>query len=318
VIGGGLSSEASVVGTNMPSVIGLRVVLPTGEILDTNGRGTNIHRASASIVDGDGPILTPIFLGDGGVLGVKVQATLQLRPPASRHAAREWEFASFDAVWVVLTRLRASREVPYSSIRVSQANGSWLFSCVCKANDQATLRSRMRQLDKVLASSAGRSVGHSGPWKIREGRRELTKAPAHHELPRVVVAGIFGNAEFPEAFARVLTLLTEKVRTKRLRSLGIAEPLVAFRPHSRRAMYTSMSLTYDPTVPTGRTAAAKLAAQGYRLINQLGGHLEPLQGEASRIVAEGWSDEYRAIILGLKRLVDPKGILNPGLWGLKY
>lgn len=314
VIGGGLSEAASVLGANAQSVIGLKVVLPTGRVLDTNAGGSNVNRQEAVIVDGDGPILTPLFLGDGGALGVKVHATLRLRPVASRQAGGEWIFPTFDTVWLAVSELRTMREVPYSALRVRQADGLWQLAFVCRTQDETLLQSRTRQIEGVLESRSGRVVhGGESSWPKVSSSDD---AAADGDPRRTVVAAIFGNREFPSAFKRLRELLEAKTQSDNLKELGVTMSSVAFRPHTRHATYVTMSLAYDPGVAGGRTAAARLGRAGYRLVSRLGGHVEPLQGDATNIVAEGWSAEYRQLVGGLKRLVDPKGILNPGLWNL--
>lgn len=314
VVGGGLSEAASVLGANSRSVIGLKVVLPTGSILDTNAGGSNVNRQEAVIVDGDGPILTPLFLGDGGALGVKVHATLRLKPAPSRQAVGQWIFPTFDTVWLAVTDLRTMREVPYSALRVRQADGSWQVTFVCTTDDETLLQLRIRQIEGVLRSRSGQVVqGAESKWP----NASASDSAADDDDPRrIVIAAIFGNREFPRAFKRIRDLLNAGIQADNLNELRVAMSSVAFRPHSRHATYVTMSLAYDPDMPDGRTAAAKLARAAYRLVSRLGGHLEPLQGDASNIVAEAWSVEYRQLVGGLKRLVDPKGVLNPGLWNL--
>ncbi len=65
----------------------MTVVLLTGEILRTNAGGSNAHRRCSVITAEDGPSLTPLFIGDGGSLGIKAEVTLALVPAPSDRLA---------------------------------------------------------------------------------------------------------------------------------------------------------------------------------------------------------------------------------------
>lgn len=75
-------------GTSAETMIGLKIVTGTGELV-TTGSAATIHRPSPFFRN-YGPDLTGLFLGDCGAFGIKVEATLQLIP-----AAEAVEVASF-------------------------------------------------------------------------------------------------------------------------------------------------------------------------------------------------------------------------------
>ena len=60
----------------------------------------------------------------------------------------------------------------------------------------------------------------------------------------------------------------------------------------------------------------ELQKEGYRRVVEMGGLPEPHQGYASRASAAAWSPQYRGLMSGLKKMLDPNNILNPGLWDL--
>ncbi len=87
-VGGGISHHSvggggcAKYGTCTNQLVGLQVVLPNGDIIETGSRA-NIHNKSHFNRFGNGPDLTGLFCGDNGILGVKTQVTLQVfpRPP---------------------------------------------------------------------------------------------------------------------------------------------------------------------------------------------------------------------------------------------
>lgn len=59
------------------AALGLKVVLPTGDIVQTGGGpGTNVHQKGLSCVKLGGPDITGLFIGDGGVFGIKTEAAI--------------------------------------------------------------------------------------------------------------------------------------------------------------------------------------------------------------------------------------------------
>ena len=88
-VGGALSNDAAFFGSarhgsSRGSVLGLTIVLADGSVLVT---GTHRFEPHPHPI---GPDLTPLFLGDGGALGIKAAATLALVP-----RGEETRFASF-------------------------------------------------------------------------------------------------------------------------------------------------------------------------------------------------------------------------------
>jgi FAD/FMN-containing dehydrogenase len=84
-IGGALGSNATGHGTGDmgDDLLGIQVVLPTGEILETGARATH---ADLPVIRHYGPDLTGVFLHDAGAFGIKTQATLRLTKAATHYA----------------------------------------------------------------------------------------------------------------------------------------------------------------------------------------------------------------------------------------
>lgn len=94
-VGGALSQNSlfhgsGVHGTVADSVIGLQVVLPSGEIVQT---GSAAHKHSNGFWRHFGPDMTGIFTADTGAFGVKVVATLRLiqTPPSTAYMAFKFD-----------------------------------------------------------------------------------------------------------------------------------------------------------------------------------------------------------------------------------
>jgi FAD/FMN-containing dehydrogenase len=176
-----------------------------------------------------------------------------------------------------------------------------------RASSPELLASHVGSVEQILEASGGQL-----------DRTETSAVPSRDwfiNVDRAVVGFIFGRAQFLEAFKRIRTMLDQRISERHLSDLGIGVKIY-FYPHTRHAIFTSISILFERTVPESQAQAVALAIETYELVITLGGYLEPHQGVASRIIAQAWSPTYRRVFLGLKSTIDPNNILNPGLWGV--
>jgi glycolate oxidase len=316
VVGGGIPLDSTAVGLTGQHVVGLKVVLPTGELVATNAGGSNRHRGTSTLADADGPSLTSLFLGDGGSLGVKVEATLRLAPAARHIHADAWLMPDFESTWRAFRALMAPRELPVTwlSATGSPDGDAWEVDAVSTAGDERLLGPAVETVERVLRSCGARPA----PAERRAQSADLTTPGADWttaivELDRALLAFVFGNRDFADGLRSVRALLDRRFAEHGLAELGLGLKVV-FAPLTRHAVYTSISITYDPSIAGGREATADLARAAYALVAALGGYAEPHQGEAARILADARSPEYARLIARIKTALDPNDILNPGLW----
>jgi FAD/FMN-containing dehydrogenase len=151
---------------------------------------------------------------------------------------------------------------------------------------------------------------------VRRWRSRRSGATPSLRVDRAVIAFITDKRSFPDAYAKVGALLQERLEKPEIAALGLSR--TAFlTPYGQHAVYGVFSVLYDPDREGAREYTAALATDAYALIATLGAHPEPHQGIAGALAAEAWSPEVRRFVEGLKRVADPKGTLNPGLWGIK-
>jgi len=320
VFGGGIPLDSCAVGLTGQHVLAVKVVLPNGDLISTNAGGANRHRTSSTLFDGDGPLLTPMFIGDGGSFGVKVEATLSLTPAARFTHADAWLVPDLDSAWRAVRELSRLRELPFTWLSASlgwlpvSQESSWELDVVAAAGDKRVLDVQVEILERTLTSC--------GASKASAERRALSREFAVPgaawtrqivDLDRALLAFVFGNRDFCDGLRAVRGLLDQRFAERDLAALGLGLRTV-WSPLTRHAVYTSISLTYDGSVPGAREETARLAREAYTLVSELGGYSEPHQGEVAGILARSWSPAYERLVAGLKATLDPNRILNPGLW----
>ena len=315
VQGGGYPVTMSVSGTDLNYLLGLKVVLPDGTILDTSAGGANIHRKTDFLRGGNAPDLTGMFVGDGGCFGVKTQATLQIFPRPSSLGASCWDFDSFDKVWAAMLRLTSLDTLPYENISVLEAHPLSLFY-LTRADDDERANQLASVIDQVCEECGGTLASEDmQQYAVGMGVGDPDYQDIFVNVHRGLLAFMMGKREFPDAYAKVKRFLEEQIVERGLEELDVSL-MIYFSPVLRNAMYTTISIVFDEETEGGREAALALQKEGHRMVVELGGSPEPHQGFASQANAEAWSPAYKTLMTNLKRVFDPNNILNPGLWGL--
>lgn len=197
-------------GSSAESVIGLKLVTGTGELLVT-GSGASAEGCSPFFRN-FGPDLTGIFLGDCGALGIKVEITLQLIP-----AAEELAFCTF------------SFDDPQAQMRAMAEIGSELLATECQGMDPFTAQARLQSegltndistLLRTIRNSGGLFAGLQNGFTIALNGRRFVKNIGYlmntvcegrvpHEAKgkqaRVrAIARKYGGREIPSSIPRVL------------------------------------------------------------------------------------------------------------------
>lgn len=312
VCGGGFPGDTAEVGGSGQFVLGLKVALPNGSVLDTNAGGSNVHRATSAIPACDGPGLTQLFIGDGGTLGVKLAATIALAPARPAVHAGAFEFDDLEGALAAIDDLRRVHEVPYANLYVVRGP-SWSFTYTARASTEELLRRHVAIVEQAVARHGARPGGAD---LVESARAIAAQDPAWAaqfiDVDRGAIAGVFDNRTFADAFAKLRELVDQRV-SEDLADLGI-DPIVFVSPYGRHAMWFAITLPYDEAVPEARAAARRVTREGYELVVALGGWSEPHQGEVSRLLAAAWSPTYRALVGSMRDHVDPAHVLNQGLW----
>jgi alkyldihydroxyacetonephosphate synthase len=297
-------------------VISLRVVTPTGDVVDT----LPVPRHAV------GPDIAPLFIGSEGSLGVITRVRLQLAPLP---AARRFEVASFRSVEAGIEAVRKSLQSGLrpsvvrlydevaTRLTLSPVVGKELpgvCTVICFEGDAAVVAAERESMMKLIRAHEG-DVLDAGLGEIWWDHRYDFYAPPHApELPAV-----WGTIDVVATYARLLhtyNALQEAV------AKPYAERGLKLRSHLSH-WYSWGAMIYARFVlPNGGSDAVALHDRIWR------------DGVAAAIGAGAVMNDHHGVGLKLapympaqhgagldvlrriKKTLDPNGVMNPGKLGL--
>ena len=166
-------------GTSAETVIGLKVVTGTGELV-TTGSGAGIHRPSPFFRN-YGPDLTGLFLGDCGAFGIKVEATLQLIPAAEAIEVASFSFGAAHDLLESMATIGAET-LATEIMALDPGSVRSRFSGGGLKKDLQTLKSVATAAASPLPGSEGCRVGWVGGRFAR--RPDRLSAELRHRRPQ--------------------------------------------------------------------------------------------------------------------------------------
>ncbi len=315
VVGGGIPQKSPLYGLGMHFLLGLKLVLPDGRVIDTNAHGANIHQKRDFIKGGNGPDITGLFVGDGGLFGVKVHATLRIfsEPPPWEADCRI--FKDYDKVLKAYFRLSKLEPIPYAQMRVRDGPDYSLAYNV-EASDPSQRKAVLGFIGRICEEEGG----VKGSEKEMIGARMLRdmaelRTEASVRSPKILIAFFMANTDLPKIHQEIKNLIQNEISSKHLDRLGVST-FSGFIPELQNSSYGFYSISYDDKSEESKAEVLSLGKLCYQRVVELGCCPEPHQGFGSQAMARAWSSEYRSLILGIKRSLDPRMILNRGLWDI--
>jgi len=298
-------------GVTRDYVLGLQVVLPTGEIIEA---GT---RTMKGVVGYD---LTRLFLGSEGTLGVITRIILRL---VSKPAARQTLAAGFGT-------LAAAAEA------VTQILLSGLAPTALEFMDRVTLSCVRELLPFAVPPGAAALLlmavdGH--PRDVAERAARMARFCREQGARPVIRAKTPAEAEQLWKARQVISPALLKVKPQKV-SEDVAVPLGAIPAliaglqeiARRRGLIIPcyghagdgnihVNLLYDQGLPAERQAVGKAVEEIFTLVRELNGTLSGEHGiglTKAPYLGMELSEEVIALQRRLKQAFDPQNIMNPG------
>ena len=302
-------------------IVGLRVVLPTGEIVPTGAGAlaTAAGRFSRRFFPAD---LTGLFLGSEGAFGVITEASLKIYRQPEVSLTR---VAGFPDVQMAVNTLRSfqqaqrgggistlveQRLVPKEMLlaTIPRLKGSipeatQLLLVLRAEGDQADVQRHMARACDLSREQGGKVIEDDLPeWWA--GRFGSFPAAGLGKGPRIMIVAMVPFGRLIEAFS-----IAEAFGKKH----GLNLKLRGY-PFGGSVLLAHASITWEAARPESR---AKALAQGRDLMEALiriGAVPHRLGTDFLPVLTEKLDPGYRDFIKRMKKMLDPNGIMNAFFW----
>jgi len=318
-LGGGEPSDVATSGTMNTHLLGMKVVLPTGEIIQTGGGpATNIHQEKFLHREAGGPDMTGMFVGDGGAFGIKTEATFTIYPHPGIFLPGITDMGSEENMWKAFDELVRVAPYPYTRLLAfHEQEGPWYFVHVIRAHTKEEADLKKKGLEHICHANGGK-VARVGDEIMKIANMFSARRLGQQTLPVGSTMTYFGEALIPrprslEYLKDINALLDETVG-----DLDIYKRVDFVVPYLRATTITGI-LLYFGKGTTRDEASQRLFKTALQRMEELftekyGGWTEAHQGTSFAHTASAWSPTYKSFMLTLKKTLDPNDILMPGLW----
>ena len=331
--GAGFGSYGFSVGFNWHYLLGMKVVLPDATVVDTGtGEGSlSTYRGHTWARAMQGPDLTGMFTGDGGIFGIKVEATYRMYrlPKFKKSGVRSFDtldqaFQAYYELWEVDAFMymqpyaNACILGPETTAIVSPgAAPAWVLPFGALGNSQEEVDLKIVTTDAICAKHGGKI-----PEPAVAGFAQNFTGTFAHEISQMGTLGqlplfelILSRRDILEAFkftrAFVLNGLIER---------GVDPTTV---PLISCLLSAGTGYGMISVIPAFNASDKKLAKAIHEMLVEWleqamrrGYVPEATQGHESLLKARQWTSEFYNYVRTLKKILDPNNIMNPGVFFL--
>lgn len=321
---GGAVSVASVMygsakyGSACDILLGLEVVLPTGEIIRTGSSA--LKKSFRHCRYGIGPDSSGIFCGDNGIMGIKTQITFKLFPVPEVTKFVHYGYKDIDGVLDCLhemARYRVASDLDFLDNATGipwGGKGRFPIHGKVEGPNEKIVGAQIELLDEINEKHGGKKGKSSFAKMLLEDRK-------YEVFPMAGIAGNFGAScnkipikrakQFFRFFQDLLKEHAEDIRKYKILP----------------AWYAFISQNTIDVLPTFALPMADEEARAYgrKILKELIEKEVQSQGSVhywlgrliGDVVADHYRDEYFKFIKRLKETLDPNHILNPTLLRLQ-
>jgi len=320
-IGGGEPSDLATSGTMNKYLLGLRVVLPTGDIIYTGGGpGTNTHQDKILHREAASPDMTGMFIADGGAFGIKTEATFEIVPYPMHYIVGIYDMGNWDNLWKAFSILVSMAPYPYTRLMAfHKRDGPTLVMYVVRAHSAEEMNLKKGIVEDTFASCGGKTGGAEVDAGLKIGSMFSARQLGKAVLPRASMMSYFGEALVPRARTREWLDYLNDQADKVLGDVEITERVDFALPYLRAMCVTGILMYFGKEAPAEQVTKIIYdfsADELHKTLSQrFGGFTELAQGFGQVQSAAGWSPAYKSYMSSLKKALDPNNILMPNLWG---
>lgn len=315
-IGGNIAENAGGMrtpkyGVTKHSVLGLEVVTATGEIIRTGGKTVK------NVVGFD---LTGLMCGSEGMLGIITEATLKLLPMPEATATVRASFKTMEAACEVLTKFTPEGLLPMAMevidrncIEAIEQNFAFGFSPETEAillvavdGFAEEVERNSKLIEQILGENGGfdilRSENKDEENKLWDARRAISPSLMKYNNLKINEDVVVPRSKVPELIKRV-----EEIGKKH-------NTFVANFGHAGDGNI-HVNFMCDRHDETSLNNARQAVKETFELSVELGGTISGEHGIGyvkSQYLDIAIDQPTLEIMKSIKRVFDPKGILNPG------
>ena len=290
-------------------VVGLEVVLADGRTIRTGG-------GPAAAV---GPDLTQIFVGCEGTLGIVTRIWLRAHPVATTQRSAAYRFGSVADGFEACRRILRRGATPavlrlYDAVESKRGHGGDGTTCTLLVVDEG---------DATIVDATMQVVAEESEARGERAEDELVDHWFEHRNDTSALQGltrkgfVVDTMEIAAPWSRLDAIYRSAVE-----ALEAVPHAVVASCHLSHSYLDGACLyfTFAATPPPEEVESTYVAMwdAGQRAILDAGGNLSHHHGiglNRARFVADALGPAFD-VLVGLKRQLDPNGILNPGKMGL--
>ena len=322
----GLGYRGGKYGSMGDQVLGLEVVLPNGQVLQTRG----VPKSST------GMSLHHLFIGAEGIFGIITKAMLRVFPMPERRTIRAFGFPSFEDGFGAIVEMFAIGLTP-ALLDFSESNPSlphrMLRRILSPSSPSAILYLGFEGFKEEVAAQESRAIRicqEFGAWELGPKEAQHFWDTRHRIAERYYRSPLFalGNTlltnlmknlkyDFVHVSLPASQVLEYRRRCPEILSrhhAHLLEYALWTRPELFSVVIVGMALTESQAVGKIAGAVNELLA----LAQDLGGSMEYCHGVGLRLghLMERELGYGLEVVKGIKSALDPDNIMNPGKLGL--
>jgi len=334
---GGWLSGAAGGGGIWRETISITVVLPDGTVVTTGGGpGTNIRQRHYFSRNIGGPDFAGMFIGDGGSFGVKTEAAVRLLGLPTVTRACILEFTDLEKV-LELVRRHGERinPHPFDPLLVFGPGTMELFSSGSNGEEKFTVMGLMqghteREMDakKEIFNDIAESLGGTHTPEL-DAMTDIMAGGGEGEEKMEMFGLSFFNGlglaawlpfniprvSLPEIYPKLIAWREKRLEEAARRGFECCARFEFFTPSDQCSLSGEIDAFFkDMDSPELREFVRNMIVDYQKYTHELGLQDVYNQGIMSSLNAACWSPGFKSLYTTVKNSLDPRGILNPGLW----
>jgi FAD/FMN-containing dehydrogenase len=326
-LGGAISVHAMWYGTAKygavgDSVVGLEVVLPGGDIIRTGSAANRFARKFARYY---GPDMTGLFVGDHGIFGIKTEATLELMPlpqtkefisvsfPNLEHMARAMQ---------KLARIGIASEIfhwgeYYNDVYAragfeSLAGQKYVLHIIVEDVSSKILEASKQIVCKLCKEENGKEIGNEIAKFEQIRAYELTPRCGYRGQNWIGINALVPYSDFQKFYQIPQHLLEKYQKDFSKFDIEVGQDAQVFKKY---AQVETVIFWFD-NIHGARDIVREFWWEVANAYAKNGGCFTSIGKVLSGVFKEVVSESYFDTLKTLKKALDTKGIMNPGMFQL--